>query len=370
MDKIKRFITCHIPVYACNFRCSYCYVGQHQNAYKNGVKDFCTSPENIALFFSRERTGGSCYFNLCGLGETLLHPQLIPLVSLLTSNGHYVDIITNGVISNKFDELIEILSEYQKQHLFIKFSFHYLELKKRGLLETFYENIKKCEKSQISYTVEITPHDELIPYIEEIKKESLNVLGSLPHITVARNEESRDISLLSKYSKKEYQETWSVFNSTLFDFKLKIFNEKRKEFCYAGEWSLSVNLLTGDYNQCYCGKKLGNIKDLYKPINFSPIGACPLPHCFNGHAFLSWGNIPDIEAPLYADERNRIVSTEIEWLQPSCKDFFSTKLYENNTRLPSKLEKKIYSKNKFFATYKNFIFKIKVLIKRIWKKLK
>lgn len=49
---IKRFITCHVPVYACNFRCSYCYVGQHQNAYQDGIKQFISEPEAISRFFS------------------------------------------------------------------------------------------------------------------------------------------------------------------------------------------------------------------------------------------------------------------------------------------------------------------------------
>lgn len=370
MDKIKRFITCHIPVYSCNFRCSYCYVGQHENAYNDGIRDFCTTPENIALFFSKERTGGICYFNLCGFGETFLHPQLISLVSSLTDSGHYVDIITNGVISNKIDEMINVLTEEQKKHLFIKFSFHYLELRKKQLLEKFHENVQKCVKSKISYTIEITPHDELIPYIEEIKEQSLELFGALPHISVARNEETSNISLLSKYTKEKYKEIWSVFDSTLFDFKLSIFNEKRKEFCYAGEWSLSVNLLTGDYTQCYCGKKLGNIKELSKPINFTPIGACPLPHCFNGHAFLAWGNIPELNTPLYVDERNRYTNSNFEWLQQNCKVFFSSKLNESNRELSTDEKKRIYRRNFFFAVYKDCVFKIKVFIKKLWKEVR
>lgn len=329
-NRIKRFITIHIPVYACNFRCSYCYVGQHQGAYQNGIKKFCIAPDLIAKSLSPERLGGYCYFNLCGLGETTLHPQLFELVSNLTSQGHFVDIITNGVLRNKLIDFVDKLNDYQKAHLFIKFSFHYLELKEHNLQEVFFNNVKLIEKSRISFSIEITPHDELVPYIDEIKTISLEKFGALPHITVARNEDTKEIALLSKYTKEEYDKIWGSFGSPLFDFKLKVFNEKRNEFCYAGEWSLSINLLSGDYKQCYCGRVLGNIMDLERPINFVPIGKCRLPHCYNAHAFLAWGNIPELNSPSYNEERDRLTVTNEHWLKTDCRDFFETKLFDNN----------------------------------------
>ena len=273
-NKIKRFITCHVPVYSCNFRCSYCYVGQHPGAYKDGIKEFCMSPDLVAQSLSPERLGGYCYFNLCGLGETMLHPQLIELVARLTSQGHFVDIITNGVLKNKFAELISVLGDNQKKHLFIKFSFHYCELKAKNLFDIFCSNIELVKQNGISYSIEVTPHDDLIPFIDEMKKFSMNHFGALPHITVARNEATKEIALLSKYSKDDYKKIWSVFNSDLFDFKLRVFNEKRKEFCYAGEWSLSINLLSGEYKQCYCGRTLGNIQDLNKPFKSKKLLKC------------------------------------------------------------------------------------------------
>lgn len=339
MEKIKRFITCHIPVYACNFRCSYCYVGQHQGAYKGGTKDFAVSPKEVAEFFSPERTGGFCYFNLCGLGETFLHPQLISLVYELTKEGHYCDVITNGVLTNKIEELISALDENQRKHLFLKFSFHYLQLEERNLLETFVSNVNKAKSAGVAFTVEITPHDELIPYIDEIKNVSLKNFGALPHITVARNEATKKIEILSKLSRKDYKKTWQVFDSALFDFKFDIFNQKRKEFCYAGQNSLSVNLADGSYSQCYCGKQLGFITEIEKPINFEPIGKCSLPHCFNGHAFLAYGNIPSLKTSTYAEERDRITQDGGHWLNKTCLDFFSTKTCDSNFHFSSEEEK-------------------------------
>ena len=341
MNGIKKFITLRIPVYSCNFRCMYCYVGQHKNAYTRGIQPMVETPENIAKFFSMERTGGGYYFNCCADGETTLHPQLVKLVNCLIHEGHFCDIITNGTVSNRFDEIIETLDEDAKKHLFIKFSFHYLELRRKNLMDAYIANVNKIKNAGISYTIEITPHDELIPYIDEIKEFSLKTFGALPHITVARNEDTKEIELLSKYTKEEYKRIWSVFNSELFNFKLSIFNQKRNEFCYAGLWSLNVNLETGDYFQCYVSDKLGNICDgLDKPINFRPICKCRLPHCFNGHAFLAYGLCPSLETTTYEAERNRICADGTEFLNETTKTFFSSKLKDSNEQLSESQKKK------------------------------
>ena len=339
MNGIKKFVTLRIPVYSCNFRCMYCYVGQHKNAYTRGIQPMIKSPEYIAKFFSKQKTGGY-YFNCCADGETTLHPQLVKLVNCLIHEGHFCDIITNGTISNRFDEIIETLDEEAKKHLFIKFSFHYLELRRKNLMNAYIANVNKIKNAGISYTIEITPHDELIPYIDEIKEFSLKTFGALPHITVARNEDTKEIELLSKYTKEEYKRIWSVFDSELFNFKVSIFNQKRNEFCYAGLWSLNVNLETGDYYQCYIGDKLGNIcEGLDKPINFRPICKCRQPHCFNGHAFLAYGLCPNLETTTYAAERNRSCADGSEFLNETTKEFFSSKLVDNNALL-SEEEKK------------------------------
>ena len=333
MDKIKRFITCLIPVHVCNFRCMYCYLSHHDNntVYAGGIKPFATEPKEFVNFFSKERLGGPCYFNLCAAGETMMHPELIDLVYELTKEGHYTDIVTNGTLERKFDELIEKLDDNQKKHLFIKFSFHYLELKKKGMMSKFIGNVNRIKNSGISYTIEITPHDELVPFIDEIKEFSIREFGALPHITVARNEGTDDIALLTKYSREEYYNIWSQFDSALFKFKLSIFNQNRKcDFCYAGLWSLAVDLESGLYSQCYGGDVLGTFKDSNKPIKFRAIGKCRLPHCFNGHAFLACGDIPELETPFYYEERDRQMTTGEHWFKPEVRDFFSSKLSESN----------------------------------------
>ncbi len=347
MDKINKFVTCLIPVHACNFRCQYCYLSHHvnENVYGGGIRTFAASPKDIVSYFSIKRMGGPCYFNLCAPGETMMHPQLIDFVGELTMEGHYADIVTNGTLTKKFDDLIESLKESQRKRLFIKFSFHYLELKSKNMMEVFLSNVEKIRKSGISYSIEITPHDDLVPYIDEIKTFSLKNFGALPHITVARNEGTKEIALLTKYSREKYKEIWSTFDSALFDFKFSIFNVKRKEFCYAGLWSLTVNIETGVYSQCYGGDELGNFKDADTAVHFRPIGKCRQPHCFNGHAFLATGDIPELIAPTYIEERDRITASGEHWFSKEEREFFSTKLANSNGALSNNQKRKQYIVN-------------------------
>lgn len=336
MDKLKRYIECYIPTETCNLRCHYCYITQ-QRKFNNKLASFPQTPEMIRSALSAERLGGKCLFNLCAGGETLLAEEILDIIRALLEEGHYVMVVTNGTLTKRFDEITLFPSQLQ-QKLIFKFSFHYLELKRLNLLDQFFENIEKVRNSGCSFTVEITPSDELIPAIEDIKAICLEKLGTLCHITIARDDRTSGINVLSDYSFEEYQSIWRVFNSALFNFKTTIFYKKRQEFCYAGDWSLYVNLSTGAVRQCYCGRELDNIYDnVTKPLNFNAIGyKCTLPHCYNGHAFLTLGNIPELVTPTYAEMRNRIDNSGRNWLQSEMYAFLSQKLADNNSQYSSK----------------------------------
>ncbi len=346
-NKIKMFIGCNVPAYTCNFKCMYCYLGQHPETYEKGIIQLFASPEEIAHKFDINRIGGPCYFNMCGAGETLLHPQIIDLVIALTSNGHYTDIITNGSLSNRFDELIKKTSEESKKHILIKFSFHYIQLKEKGLLDTFVSNVNKIKDSGISYSIEITPHDELIPYIDELKEFSFSRFGALPHITVGRKANTSEIDILTEQSRSDYEKTWGTFESDMFKFKMSTFNEKRCEFCYAGVWSIQLDLKSGDYFQCYAGDYLGSlVKE--DTIHKRAVGKCRVAHCFNGHAYLTFGIIPELDTPSYASMRNR-VSECSEWLQDDMKEFCTSKLNELNNEYDYRNKIKILRTNIAFS---------------------
>ena len=153
------------------------------------------------------------------------------------------------------------------------------------------------------------------------------------------------------------------FESNLFDFKSRIFYQKRKEFCYAGDWSLYLNLATGDLKQCYCGKHLGNIyKDAQSAIPIEAIGRkCSLPHCYNGHAFLTLGDIPELDTPTYLEMRNRRCADGSEWVVSDMKAFMSTKLCESN-REYSRPRKMLEATRNNYWKFRQKIHKIKMRI--------
>lgn len=335
-SKIKRYIDCYVPVTTCNLRCPYCYITNH-HLFEGPLPKFTYSPEHVRKALSKKRLGGTCLINFCADGETLLTPYLIDYVRELLLEGHFIMIVTNGTFTKRLKEYASLPPELTK-HLFFKFSYHYLELKKRNLFDKFFNNIRMVRDAGCSFTLEITPSDEAIPYIEDIKARAINELGALCHVTIARDEkDDSELPMLTKLSKDEYIKTWETFNSPLFNYKLKLFEEKRKDFCYAGDWTILLNLMTGRARPCYFYPESQNIfEDINKPIIFRAIGShCRSLYCYNGHSFLALGNIPSIVSPTYAEERNRLCMNGTEWLLSEFKSILSSRLYQSNKEYSS-----------------------------------
>lgn len=343
MPAIKRFIDCYIPVTTCTLRCKYCYVTTHQ-LFGGKIPDFQYSLEYVRKALSKERLGGVCLFNMCANGETLLLKGLIDYVRALLEEGHYVMIVTNGTLTNRFDEYAALPKELLA-HLFFKFSYHYMELKEKNLLDIFFGNIRKMRDAGASFTLEQTPSDDAIPYRDEIIERAVKELGAAPHITVARDQRiDGKLPILTELSREEYIKMWGdKYHSPLFDYKMEIFGVKRKEFCYAGDWTAYMNFITGDMRQCGRSYMNWNVyKDISKPIPFCAIGKhCQELHCYNGHVWISLGAIPELKAPTYAEMRNRVCMDGSEWLKPEMKAFMSTKLYNMNAEYT--ISEKIYA---------------------------
>lgn len=372
MDKLKRFIDCYIDTETCNLQCHYCYIAQMERFNKKLAK-FGHTPDEIRKALSVERLGGKCLINLCAGGETLLSTEVIPVVKALLEEGHYVMIVTNGTMTNRFKEIAQLPKELLER-LFFKFSFHYLELLRLNFMDKYFDNVLMMHNSGCSFTVEITPSDELIPHIEDIKKVCMEKLGDLCHITIARDDRTDEIIHLSKYDFDEYKNIWGQFKSELFDFKSKIFYKKRKEFCYAGDWSVYINLTSGDMKKCYFSKAIDNIyTNIDEPLKFEAVGCnCQLAHCYNGHAYLALGDIPEAGKDVtYASLRNGETEGQ-EWLKPKMKEFMSQKLYDNNEEYSCERKKQINEHqkiNKLKYSIKRSLVKIDHKLK-IRKKLK
>ena len=329
--KIKRLISVSVPIKNCNLKCHYCYIAALEK-FETGKAVFKFSPEHVGRCLSKERLGGTCIVNLTGGGETLLPPEITEYIFYLLKEGHYLEVVTNGTLTKRFLEIASFPKEYL-QRLEFKFSLHFLELKRLGLLDNFSNNVKLMYESGCSYTIECTPTDLLEPYIDELKDFCTRNFGANCHLTIARDDKNK-MKILSDRHFEEYCKVWESFQSDMFEFKKKLFYKKQKGFCYAGCWSLYLDLGTGETKKCYGQIASQNIfKDINKPIDFSPVGYhCRQPYCYNGHAYLALGNIPKLKTPTYSQIRNRKRMDGSEWEYASIKEAFSAKLYESNEK--------------------------------------
>ncbi|MBD5523916.1 MAG: radical SAM protein [Lachnospiraceae bacterium] len=373
MEEIKRLILGLIPNQKCNLRCEYCYISQ-VNAWEEPTT-LKYSVEYIARCLSKERLGGTSLINLTGNGETMLQPDIVPLTGELLKQGHYVEIVTNGTITKHINDILTLPDELLS-HLFFKISFHYKELKRRKMLSMFWDNIAAIKKSAASFSLELLAYDGIEEDIDEIKKICYERAGAICHATIGRNDKRRDKALLSGHSIEEFSSIWKSLESPMAQFKLEVIGKKRKEFCYAGDWSLFVNMYTGESQPCYWQPYNQNIfENSEKPIKFYPVGhTCTQPYCTNAHAHMAWGVIPELYTPSYAEMRNRKCLDGSEWLKCECKSFFSSKLQSQN-REYSTLQKIIHDvvyPIKFakwmMRDWKNNIRRIKNYLKRIKKK--
>ena len=335
-EKIKRYISLYVPVTTCTLRCHYCYITHHR-LFEGPLPELPYSPERIRKALSKERLGGTCLVNFCGGGETLLLPKVVEYIKALLEEGHYVMVVTNATNTQRFQEIANFPRLFLSR-LFFKFSYHYIELKERNLLETFFANIALMRSLGCSFTLEAVPCDELKPYIDEMITLAIEKVGAVPHCTIARDERIQgELPILTEMSYEEYKKTWSIFQSSLFEYKNSIFGIKRKEFCYAGSWYFLINIKTGIMTQCYTSYYKQNVlKKINKPIRFLPVGNnCGSLHCYNGHSYISLGVIPELQAPTYESLRNRVCADGTEWLNPEMKHAMGTKLYETNKELSS-----------------------------------
>lgn len=329
---VKHFLECYVPLSNCNFKCDYCYVRQRKkdNSFSQIRLNF--SDETILKAFEPKRWKGQLFISLCAAGETLLSLDLFRIVNLLLSLGHIVSITSNGTISKEITKYCEMPKQY-RERLHFNLSFHYVELIKHHLLDTFTENFKNLQKNNISATIKFNYADCYYPYIDKIKEYCIKNFGGIPAVAPVRDEsEPYSIHYLTK--RENYLNEGKAFGSNEWEFMTKILKTKIKKFCYAGVWSHTLNIYTGSLSSCYSSHK--NYYNIYKnpdeeiPIN--PVGKkCGSPFCSNADFFLGLGCVPSIEVPTFKMLRN---TSNANWYSKEIEEAFSTKLYKTNKKLP------------------------------------
>lgn len=315
----------------CNFHCEYCYVWRKQEFTQGTVTSEYTA-EEIRNALSQKKLGGPCHINACALGETLLSKDIVELTYELLDEGHYVSLITNGTITPKIEAILHF-PEALLERMFFKLSFHYAELKRTKLIDVFWENTDRIRKSPCSYSIEITPCDSLIDELAYIKNEfMLHIGGVMPHITFTRDTNKEGLDLLSELSLEEYHNVWKTFDSDLFDLKCDLYKKKICQTCYAGVWSYRINVVNGNLQSCYQQELAGTVFDEgQKTLPAIPVGTgCRLDYCFNNHAFLAWGDVPEIECSNYFQVRDRETEDSTHWVKEPYGAAMRQKLFDNN----------------------------------------
>ena len=171
------------------------------------------------------------------------------------------------------------------------------------------------------------PHDELIEFIPEVLSFSLKNFGAYPQLTVGRDERNNR-ELLTKLSKEEYIRTWKVFQSEMFDLKMKFYMLHGTN-CNAGRDSFFIDLYSGVMKRCLFPENMGDFYDDSISLDFERVGdSCPLNYCFNCHAYLTMGVMPDILAPTYLNIRDRVREDGTHWIKEKMRGFLNTRFYE------------------------------------------
>lgn len=326
---MKKYIGIDVPVYGCNLNCPYCYLGGKYPP-ETAFPKLAHSPKYIRYKLRREVIGGVALIGICGKGETLFADRFTDICTELLKEGHYLMIVTNGMSRKVIRDIIQNANEYAGQIIF-KISFHYMELKEKNLLEYFVDNVKIIDDSKASYTLELMPHDTLIEFIPEILSFSLKNFGAYPQLTVGRDEEN-DRKLLTKLSKEEYIRTWKVFRSEMFDLKMKYYLMRGMN-CNAGKDSFSIDLYSGNINRCIFLENKWNFYEEEVSFNFDRVGdSCPLDYCYNCHAYVTLGVMPDIIAPTYLEIRDRVREDGSHWIKEKMRLFLDSKFYEINNK--------------------------------------
>ncbi len=326
---LKHFFNCIVPVYSCNFRCRYCFV--HQTHEEEGKKDYHLDPEKIKNALRIERVGKS-FMNLCATGETLIQPEIIEIAKGLLEEGHIVAIVTNATLTRKLQQLCEFPSALRSR-LFIKASFHYEQLVEKNLLATYFSNIKMLHEKGISYSMELVASDDLEEHIDDILRIFKEHGEEPPQVIESRETVSGEIGRLTEKNLERHLDLWNKFDSDMFNGMQPFWGEKRKEFCYAGEYSAAIHLLGGEVSQCDKGYGIQNIyKNMEEKLLFCAIGEnCQISHCYISYVWQRLcGNVKTLKHEPYYLTRNRRYADGTEWLSDEIKEAWSHVIGEKN----------------------------------------
>ena len=302
-------------------RCDYCYLSQTGYQFRGGGNCLQYSAEQIEKALSFKRLGGMCFINICAAGETLLFKEIVPIIYGLLRQGHLVNIVTNGTMTEQLEEIFKFPRNYRERCAFV-FSYHYLELKRLKKIDEFFNNIEKTKKAGCSFQIKFVAHDSYIPFKDEIKKICIEKAGAPPQVSIPTDHNNQH-HFWSSLTIEDFIETWKDYDSPMLKTEINNYMVKQNSFCYAGDWGVTLDLGTGYMWPCF--ESAENVQNIFNnpdaPIMFKPIGHdCPHIYCIIVMMTGVFGIMPDVNFPTYAEARDR---PEAGWFNPTVKEICS-----------------------------------------------
>jgi len=314
----NKVVWCGTPGSLCNLNCSYCYTGDRK--VKKGETNY--SVKHMLKCFEPKRFGGPIFFGGAAAGETLLWDGIFEFTKGMLSHGHIVSYTTNMTLTSAIKKFCDLPARL-RSGLELDASLHYLELKRKKLLDTYFENLRMLRSAGISIAMFLCISDVYIPYLREINELCKKEIGLLPIAGMVRSYEQNGGKTACEYSADIDKLVKETCDDRQWELQKRIYGQKRAEFCHAGEYSINMNLENGNYTKCwgrswaasrikslkglpFVGKVvnrifkersqvMGNIfEDPNKPIKFGAIGKCPFYDCVCA-SYQCWGLIPELD---------------------------------------------------------------------------
>lgn len=250
----------------CNFDCPQC-AGERIRF--DGQNKPCNINIPALKRFFDQHPDKTFKINFTG-GEPLLVENIIEAFTLIAQK-NYIGLITNLVSSNVADF---IATQDPARYTYVNASFHYFELEKKGLLQTFLDNVVLLHKKGFTLTISEVAYPFIKNKVEEFR-EIFQKLGLKLVFNAFRGE----------WNKKKYPLAYTQEEIDLFDleripeFRTDIFNRKG-QLCNAGYNSVIIKD-NGDAYPCYVLDKKRHMQgNIYEDILFSKtMPVCPVESC-------------------------------------------------------------------------------------------
>ena len=291
--KPSRFIAVKLPCYRCNLNCQYCYAPERRSKIKSEA--LFAPITDITSALHPKNMGGRCVINLFCDAEPFCSDYTNQLICGLLNSGHMVIISTNMTCTRQIRMLIGACAQ-KTRHLLFMASLHYNEILRLGLDEEFFDNLRFVRVNGASWQMRMCFAPEYVSKMDEIKRRCLREVGQIPIFSRYRAscecERTSIMPILDSYMPD--------VGEPLYWLQKKLVDVKRTEFCWAGRYSMVLDLSNGSIRKCIAQPIEGNLFSYSCGGDIEPVGkSCQSQWCSCGSQFLSWGLIPELQAQSY-----------------------------------------------------------------------